>query len=67
VAWTYRSSRVPKCRSWFPLARVDDIEAGFYVKEDGRVNRWTSRWRFAKGAHAGFEDQSKACPANGRF
>jgi len=22
----------------FPLARVDDIEAGFYVKEDGRVN-----------------------------
>jgi 4-methylaminobutanoate oxidase (formaldehyde-forming) len=22
----------------FPLAKVDDIEAGFYVKEDGRVN-----------------------------
>jgi 4-methylaminobutanoate oxidase (formaldehyde-forming) len=22
----------------FPLAKVDDVEAGFYVKEDGRVN-----------------------------
>ena len=34
----------------FPLARVDDIEAGFYVKEDGRVNPVDVAMALAKGA-----------------
>src|SRR5262249_24552080 len=34
----------------FPLARVDDIEAGFYVKEDGRVNPVDVTMALAKGA-----------------
>src|ERR1700739_1844697 len=34
----------------FPLARVDDIEAGFYVKEDGRVNPVDVTMAIAKGA-----------------
>jgi len=36
----------------FPLARVDDIEAGFYVKEDGRVNPVDVTMALAKGARA---------------
>jgi heterotetrameric sarcosine oxidase gamma subunit len=34
----------------FPLARVDDIAAGFYVKEDGRVNPVDVTMALAKGA-----------------
>ncbi|MBV9698188.1 MAG: GcvT family protein, partial [Gammaproteobacteria bacterium] len=36
----------------FPLARVEDIEAGFYVKEDGRVNPVDVTMALAKGARA---------------
>ena len=34
----------------FPLACVDDIEAGFYVKEDGRVNPVDVTMALGKGA-----------------
>jgi len=34
----------------FPLARVDDIEAGFYVREDGRVNPVDVTMALGKGA-----------------
>ena len=34
----------------FPLARVDDLLAGFYVKEDGRVNPVDATLALAKGA-----------------
>ena len=34
----------------FPLARVDDIEAGFYVPDDGRVNPVDVTMALAKGA-----------------
>ena len=34
----------------FPLANLDDIEAGFYVKEDGRVNPVDVTMALAKGA-----------------
>ncbi|OVE81354.1 oxidoreductase [bacterium K02(2017)] len=34
----------------FPLAHIDDLEAGFYVKEDGRVNPVDATMALAKGA-----------------
>ena len=34
----------------FPLARVDDVLAGFYVEEDGRVNPVDATMALAKGA-----------------
>jgi 4-methylaminobutanoate oxidase (formaldehyde-forming) len=34
----------------FPLAKVDDIEAGFYVQDDGRVNPVDVTMALAKGA-----------------
>lgn len=34
----------------FPLARVDDLLAGFYVKDDGRVNPVDATLSLAKGA-----------------
>jgi glycine cleavage system aminomethyltransferase T/glycine/D-amino acid oxidase-like deaminating enzyme len=34
----------------FPLCRVDDILAGFYVKDDGRVNPVDATMAFVKGA-----------------
>jgi glycine cleavage system aminomethyltransferase T/glycine/D-amino acid oxidase-like deaminating enzyme len=37
-------------RELFPLARVDDLEAGFYVKDDGRVNPVDVTMALAKGA-----------------
>jgi 4-methylaminobutanoate oxidase (formaldehyde-forming) len=37
-------------RELFPPARVDDIEAGFYVREDGRVNPVDVTMALAKGA-----------------
>src|SRR5271166_4423394 len=37
-------------RDLFPLAKTDDILAGFYVKEDGRVNPVDVTMAMAKGA-----------------
>ncbi len=37
-------------RELFPLARTDDLLAGFYVKEDGRVNPVDVTMSLAKGA-----------------
>ncbi len=37
-------------KTLFPLARVDDLLAGFYVKEDGRVNPEDATRALAKGA-----------------
>ena len=37
-------------KSLFPLARVDDIQAGFYVKGDGRANPVDVTMALAKGA-----------------
>ena len=34
----------------FPLARVDDVLAGFYVAEDGRANPVDVTMALAKGA-----------------
>ncbi|MDM8537531.1 FAD-dependent oxidoreductase [Desulfobacterales bacterium HSG17] len=34
----------------FPLAKVDDLLAGFYIKEDGRVNPVDGTMALAKGA-----------------
>ena len=34
----------------FPLARVDDIKAGFYLPQDGRVNPVDATMSLAKGA-----------------
>ena len=44
----------------FPLARVDDIEAGFYVKEDGIVNPVDVTMAMGKGARMqGREDHRR--------
>lgn len=37
-------------KNLFPLARVDDLLAGFYVKEDGKVNPVDVTMALAKGA-----------------
>ncbi|MGH6771043.1 MAG: GcvT family protein [Xanthobacteraceae bacterium] len=37
-------------KALFPLARVDDIKAGFYVKDDGRANPVDVTMALAKGA-----------------
>ncbi|MBW2660332.1 MAG: FAD-binding oxidoreductase, partial [Deltaproteobacteria bacterium] len=37
-------------KALFPLARVDDLLAGFYVKEDGRVDPVDATMSLAKGA-----------------
>ncbi len=37
-------------KSLFPIAKVDDVLAGFYVKEDGRVNPVDVTMSMAKGA-----------------
>jgi len=34
----------------WPLARVDDVLAGFYVPDDGRVNPWDAAMALEKGA-----------------
>ena len=34
----------------FPIAKVDDLHAGFYVKDDGRVNPVDATMALAKGA-----------------
>ena len=46
----------------FPLARTDDMLAGFYVAEDGRANPVDVTMSLAKGArHAGRDASSRAC------
>src|SRR3982075_3712029 len=49
----------------FPLARVDDIEAGFYVKEDGRVNPVDVTMALAKGARTRGVKIIEGAPATG--
>ena len=47
----------------FPLARTDDMLAGFYVAEDGRANPVDVTMSLAKGArHGGRTDRRRACP-----
>jgi glycine cleavage system aminomethyltransferase T/glycine/D-amino acid oxidase-like deaminating enzyme len=52
-------------RELFPLANVDDIEAGFYVKEDGRVNPVDVTMALAKGARMRGVKILEATPATG--
>ena len=49
----------------FPLARVDDIEAGFYVKEDGRVNPVDVTMALGKGARMRGVKIFEGVPATG--
>src|SRR5512141_584255 len=49
----------------FPLAKVDDIEAGFYVKEDGRVNPVDVTMALAKGARMRGVKIYEGVPATG--
>jgi len=52
-------------RELFPLARVDDIEAGFYVKEDGRVNPVDVTMALARGARTRGVRIIEGMPATG--
>src|SRR5256886_3594528 len=49
----------------FPLAKVDDLEAGFYVKEDGRVNPVDVTMALAKGARTRGVKIFEGAPATG--
>src|ERR1700693_5615447 len=49
----------------FPLAKVHDIEAGFYVKEDGRVNPVDVTMALAKGARMRGVKIIEGVPAGG--
>ncbi len=49
----------------FPLARVDDIEAGFYVREDGRVNPVDVTMALARGARLRGVRIIEGAPATG--
>src|ERR1700704_5302069 len=49
----------------FPLAKVDDIEAGFYIKEDGRVNPVDVTMALAKGARMRGVKIIEGMPATG--
>ncbi|HEX5649347.1 MAG TPA: FAD-dependent oxidoreductase [Steroidobacteraceae bacterium] len=49
----------------FPLAKVDDIEAGFYVKDDGRVNPVDVTMALAKGARLRGVKIFEGVPATG--
>jgi 4-methylaminobutanoate oxidase (formaldehyde-forming) len=49
----------------FPLAKVDDIEAGFYVKEDGRVNPVDVTMALGKGARMRGVKIFEGVPATG--
>ncbi len=49
----------------FPLARVDDLLAGFYVKEDGRVNPVDVTMALAKGARLRGVKIIEGVPASG--
>lgn len=46
----------------FPLAKVDDVLAGFYVKEDGRVNPVDATMALAKGARQQGARLIENCP-----
>ena len=50
AASTCTRSRRGEVQDLFPLARTDDILAGFYVKEDGHVNPVDVTMSMAKGA-----------------
>lgn len=49
----------------FPLARVDDILAGFYVKEDGKANPVDATMALAKGARLMGARVIESCPVKG--
>jgi glycine cleavage system aminomethyltransferase T/glycine/D-amino acid oxidase-like deaminating enzyme len=49
----------------FPLAKVDDIEAGFYIKEDGRVNPVDVTMALGKGARMRGVRMFEGVPATG--
>ncbi len=49
----------------FPIAKVDDIEAGFYVKQDGRVNPVDVTMALAKGARMRGVKIFEGVPATG--
>ena len=49
----------------FPLARVDDVQAGFYVKEDGRVNPVDVTMALGKGARMRGVKIFEGVPATG--
>ncbi|HET7202962.1 MAG TPA: FAD-dependent oxidoreductase [Steroidobacteraceae bacterium] len=49
----------------FPLAKVDDIEAGFYVREDGRVNPVDVTMALGKGARMRGVKILEGVPATG--
>ncbi|MFT3839223.1 MAG: FAD-dependent oxidoreductase [Myxococcaceae bacterium] len=46
----------------FPLARIDDVLAGFYVKEDGRANPVDVTMSMAKGARMKGATLIEECP-----
>jgi 4-methylaminobutanoate oxidase (formaldehyde-forming) len=52
-------------RSLFPLARTDDILAGFYVKEDGQANPVDITMSLAKGAKMQGATILEGVPATG--
>src|SRR5688572_16025028 len=49
----------------FPLARTDDLLAGFYVPDDGRVNPVDATMSLAKGARNLGVRVIEGCPATG--
>jgi 4-methylaminobutanoate oxidase (formaldehyde-forming) len=49
----------------FPLAKVDDIEGGFFVKEDGRVNPVDVTMALGKGARMRGVSVFEGVPATG--
>ena len=60
-------------KTLFPLARVDDILAGFYVKDDGRANPVDVTMALAKGARMagariieGVRGRPACCSSDGR-
>ncbi len=58
AASTCTRSRRARSRRLFPLARTDDMLAGFYVAEDGRANPVDVTMALAKGARtAGRDDR----------
>jgi 4-methylaminobutanoate oxidase (formaldehyde-forming) len=49
----------------FPIAKTDDLLAGFYVKEDGRVNPVDATMALAKGARMQGAKLVENCPVIG--
>jgi 4-methylaminobutanoate oxidase (formaldehyde-forming) len=52
-------------RDLFPIAKTDDLLAGFYVKEDGRVNPVDATMALAKGARMQGATLVEQCPVIG--